>query len=324
MFLLVNPARTRRRGVDDAIRSRLHDLGHTVEEIRPVDIDDIAPAIDRALTADITDDHTTDDVVGAQPRRLLIAGGDGLIHHALPALARTAVEVGIVGVGTGNDFARALGLPSKVAAAVDAALGPATPVDLVAAHADPADPGPATPRPGGGGTSGHAAEAPTSAPSYAASVVTGGFSGTVNARANGMRFPPGQQRYTVATLLELPRLRAVDLHLTVDGEEHELSSVLFAVANTRYFGGGMAVCPDADPTDGLLDVTVVGPVRPFTLARVLPMVFRGRHVTHPEVTTYRGAEVRIATDSDLWADGEPFGGQTFTAARGALNVATTL
>ncbi len=311
VFLLVNPARTRRRGVDDAIRNHLDGLAYTVTDIRPCGIDDIAPAVTRALA--------TRSEAADGPDRLLIAGGDGLIHHALPALAGTDVEVGIVGVGTGNDFARALDLPGKVKAAVDAALGPTTPVDLIAAHHLTA-PRPTADPP----TTDDTAGAGEGAPTYAASVVTGGFSGTVNARANGLRFPPGQQRYTVATLLELPRLEAVELHLTVDGEEHELASAMFAVANTRYFGGGMAVCPDADPTDGLLDVTVVGPVGPVTLARVLPTVFSGRHVKHPQVTTYRGAEVRIATDSDLWADGERFGGQTFTAVRGALHVATSL
>ncbi|MEM9133147.1 MAG: diacylglycerol kinase family protein [Actinomycetota bacterium] len=365
VFLLVNPARTRRRGVDEAIRSHLDRLGHTVEDIRPTGIDDVAPAITRALAADPdpgavggSEGATATDPAAAGTRRLLIAGGDGLVHHALPALAGADLEVGIVGVGTGNDFARALDLPAKVAAAVDTALGPTTPVDLIAATDHPpraattTDDATATtagtttdgaaavsaPTTDGTTTAGAAAvSAPTTdgaaadgaaagsaAPAYAASVVTGGFSGTVNARANGLRFPPGQQRYTVATLLELPRLEAVEIHLTVDGEEHELSSAMFAVANTRYFGGGMAICPDADPTDGLLDVTVVGPVGALTLARVLPTVFSGRHVTHPKVTTYRGAEVRIATDSDLWADGEPFGGQTFTAARGVLHVATTL
>ncbi|MEL7209277.1 MAG: diacylglycerol kinase family protein [Actinomycetota bacterium] len=283
LYLLVNPARTRRRGVDERIRSQLANQGHRAEQIRPDGVDDIAPAITRA--------NANGDV-----ERLLIAGGDGLLHHALPALAGSGIDVGIVGVGTGNDFARALGLPTRVAPAVTAALAPARPVDLVA----------------------------TGDGRYAASVVTGGFSGTVNARANNLRFPPGQQRYTVATLLELPRLQAVDLQLTVDGDHHDLTSSMFAVANTRFFGGGMAICPDATPTDGLLDVTVIGPTGALTLGRMLPTVFSGRHVRHPAVTTYRGAEITITTDTALWADGEPFGGQTFTAARGALRVATNL
>ncbi len=213
--------------------------------------------------------------------------------------------MGVIAAGTGNDFARALGLPDDPVDAVAAALADPAPVDLLAIRRG-------------------------SAASLAATVVTGGFSGRVNARANGLRFPRGQQRYTVATLAELARLEAVAVELVVDGDVHRLDASLFAIANTRYFGGGMAICPDADPTDGLLDVTVVGAVSRFELARVLPRVFSGRHVDHPAVTVFRGQRIELLTDVDLWADGEPLpvdstgGWATFTVAPGALRVAGSL
>jgi diacylglycerol kinase (ATP) len=264
--------------IGDAIVAR----GSTMVELAPSCIDEISGVIADACEAGMT--------------RLVIAGGDGLIHHALPALAcAEGVTVGIVPVGTGNDFARGLGLPTKVEPATEVALAAATsPVDLISVGPDDG---------------------------WAASVVTGGFSGQVNARANRLRFPPGQQRYTVATLLELHQLQTVDLRLDIDGEPHELTSSLFAIANSRYFGGGMAICPDALPTDGLLDVTVIGPTSRFELARMLPTVFSGRHVDHRAVTTYRAKQVEVVTDVDLWADGEPLAGRTFTAAHGALQVA---
>ncbi|MEM8924760.1 MAG: diacylglycerol kinase family protein [Actinomycetota bacterium] len=283
--LLVNPARTRRSGVDDDILGQLSIRGVSAPPLRPADTDEIGATIKAAHEQGMT--------------RLLIAGGDGLIHHALPAVAGSAIEIGVIGVGTGNDFARGLGLPSRLSDAVDVALGPTRTVDLIT----------------------------TTDGRLAASVVTGGFSGTVNARANTMRFPSGQQRYTVATLRELPSLEAVDLTLTVDGERHELSSAMFAVANTRYFGGGMAICPDADPTDGRLDVTVVGPTTALTLGRMLPTVFSGRHVRHPDVTVYRGSTIELSTDAPLWADGESFGpgdDVAFMTAGGALRVASNL
>lgn len=266
--------------------------GHSVVPLHPTGPADIAETVAKARADGM--------------ERLVVAGGDGLIHHVLPALATTDVILGIVPVGTGNDFARALGLPSRLPAAVAAALGPARPVDLVAA-----DDG-----------------------RWAATVVTGGFSGQVNARANNLRFPPGQQRYTVATLAELRRLRPVTLTLTIpagEGEEggselvEQHSATLFAVANTRYFGGGMAICPAARPDDGLLDVTIVGPVSPFQLARMLPTVFPGRHVRHHAVVTRRARRIHVETDANLWADGEPFGsGGRLEAAAGALRVAGSL
>ncbi len=235
--------------------------------------------------------------------RLVIAGGDGLIHHALPALVDTKTTVGIVSVGTGNDFARALGLPRRVDPGVDAALADPTPLDLIAASPDPSDP----------------------VDRYAASVVTGGFSGQVNHRANELRFPPGQQRYTVATLLELSKLTPVALSLTLDDTTQlELSASLFAIANTRFFGGGMAICPTADPADGLLDITVIGPTSRLTMARMLPTVFSGRHVAHPAVSTYRATTIEIMTEAQLWADGEPFAGRHLRLVHRGLRVAGIL
>jgi len=266
--------------------------GHDIIPLHPTGPGDIAETVAKARTDGM--------------ERLVVAGGDGLIHHVLPALAATDVVLGIVPVGTGNDFARALGLPNRLRPAVAAALGPARPVDLVA----------------------------TDDGRWAATVVTGGFSGQVNARANNLRFPPGQQRYTVATLAELRRLRPVTLTLTIPADDGEgtapdlverHTSTLFAVANTRYFGGGMAICPGARPDDGLLDVTIVGPTTPFQLARMLPTVFPGRHIRHPAVTTRRARWVQVETDTNLWADGEPFGlGGRLEAAAGALRVAGSL
>ncbi|MDH3680376.1 MAG: YegS/Rv2252/BmrU family lipid kinase [Acidimicrobiia bacterium] len=290
VHLLLNPAvdGRRRAAADDEIRHCLRAHGHEVVELRPPATDLVATTIAEARHEDVT--------------RLVIAGGDGLLHHALPAIAGSDVAVGIVPVGTGNDFARALGLPSRIEAAVEAALAEPTAIDAIA----------------------------TTDGRWAASVVTGGFSGRVNARANDLRFPKGQQRYTIATFVELARLRSIDLELTVDGTTHDLSATLFAVGNTRYFGGGMAICPLAVPSDGVLDVTVVGPTTRRELAMVLPTVFTGRHIDHPAVTTLRGRHIEIRAATDLWADGECFVPVTATtttslrAVTGALQVAGTL
>ena len=282
IHLLVNPAQTRRSGVNAKIRAAIESSGHDVVELRPSS----APAVSDSIK----------EAKAEGMEHLIIAGGDGLIHQALPAVARSGITVGIVSVGTGNDFARALGLPTKIKPAVHAALSEPTDIDLIE----------------------------TDGGRFAASVVTGGFSGQVNERANDLRFPPGQQRYTVATLLELRRLQPVSLRLVVDGETHETTSSLFAVANTRFFGGGMAICPTADPTDGLLDVTVIGPTSRWLMARMLPTVFSGRHVNHPAVTTYRGARIELAAETGLWADGEPFDGRIFQVIPSALQVAGSL
>ena len=222
--------------------------------------------------------------VRAGARRLVVVGGDGLVHLAVQATAGTDVVLGIVPFGTGNDFARALGIH-----------------DLALAHA-----------------AAHALEPPIgfdamrTTHGWAVSVATMGFSATVNARANDLRWPRGSARYTIATLLEIPRLRAVPLEITLDGEQSQHDVSLVAIANTAYFGGGMAICPDADPHDGKLDIAIIGSVSRTTLLRVFPRVFRGTHVRHPAVTMLRGTHLHLTRrdrdpSSALRGDGEPLG-----------------
>lgn len=282
VHLLVNPARRGNDETDAAIVAALAEHGHEALEIRPASAADVARDVRTAIDGGMN--------------RLVVAGGDGLIHRALPALAGSDVPVGLVSGGTGNDFARALGLPTDITEAVARALEEPTPVDVIKSDE---------------GT-------------YAASIITGGFSGRVTARANAMRFPRGESRYTIATLRELYALRPIGLSLTVDDTTVDTECSFFAVANSRYFGGGMAICPDADHADGLLDVTVVGSTTRFELGRMLPTVFSGRHVRHPAVTTYRGHRVEVQTEADLWADGEPFTGSGFSSDHLALKVAGSL
>ncbi|MGF1595330.1 MAG: diacylglycerol/lipid kinase family protein [Acidimicrobiales bacterium] len=284
VHLLVNPAvaGNGRGRINAEVADSVAERGHEVIELRPPSIGSVA--------------HTIDEARADGLERLIIVGGDGLVHRALPAVAGSLVTVGIVPVGTGNDFARAVGLHRDLERAVVAALSDAKPIDLIAAGDD----------------------------RWAASVVTGGFSADVNALANRLRFPSGQKRYTLATLLRLPRLSTTDIELVVDGQARRYRATLFAIANTRYFGGGMAICPDAVPDDGLLDVTIVGPTSAVELARMLPTVFSGRHVDHPAVVTFRGAEVKLKTSAPVWADGEPFVAGTYRSAPGALRLAGSL
>ncbi|MFP5321200.1 MAG: diacylglycerol/lipid kinase family protein [Acidimicrobiia bacterium] len=228
--------------------------------------------------------------------RLVVVGGDGLVRIAVDAVAGSPTVLGIVPQGTGNDFARALGL-----------LGGDLGQHVTRALADPA-----------------AVDAVRTGHGWVASVATSGFSGDVTARANALRWPRGQQRYTVATFLQLGRLRRLHARITIDGEVHEADNTLLAIGNTAYFGGGMRICPDARPDDGLLHVVVIGPVPVTTFLKVFPRVFRGGHVRHPAVSTYTGRVVSVeGEDCEMWADGDLLGPLPLTceAVAGALQVA---
>ena len=237
------------------------------------------------------------DAVAAGAQRLIAVGGDGTVHLALQGVAGTDAVLGIVPVGTGNDLARTFGLDQLgVEEATRRALGPARAIDAIR----------------------------TDRGRWVAFNVTGGFSVDVNDRADRMRFPRGPSRYTVATLLTMPGLRHRRLAVTVDGLRREYRSALLAVSNSPTFGGGMAICPDADPADGLLDVCVVGSAGRATMLRLLPMVFSGGHVGHRHVEMRRGRQITIEGEpTDLVGDGEAIGSSPITleAAPGALRLA---
>ena len=119
-----------------------------------------------------------------------------------------------------------------------------------------------------------------------------------------MRFPTGPSRYTCAALLELPKMQTIETRIAMDSVDYEILSTMIVVANTRFFGGGMDICPNADPTDGQIDVCTVGDVGRLDLLRSLHRVRNGKHLEHPEVTIRKTKEVVIKGKMTFRADGE--------------------
>lgn len=218
---------------------------------------------------------------------LVVVGGDGAAHLAVQFCADTPVALGLVPSGTGNDLARALDVPGDPAAAVDALIHA-----LHTGHRRRLD-------------LGRVGE------TWFGTVLCSGFDAAVNDRANRLRWPRGPIRYDVAIAAEVASFRARDIRVTTDTDEFTLSAMLVAVGNTAWYGAGIPVCPDADPTDGLLDVTIVGKAGYGELVRVLPRLRTGRHVDHPAVTTLRARTVEVAgtgqadRDWPVFADGDP-------------------
>ncbi|MFE0025598.1 diacylglycerol kinase [Amycolatopsis sp. NPDC059021] len=216
---------------------------------------------------------------------LVVVGGDGMICLALQALTGSDVPLGIVPAGTGNDHARAYGLPTG---------DPEAAADVIAdGHVETVDVG--------------RIEADDGTRRYFGSVLAAGFDSLVNDRANRLRWPRGRARYNLAILAEFANLRPLPFRLTLDnGLVLEQDVLLAAVGNTASYGGGMRICPGADHTDGLLDVTVVRAMPRRTALRFLPTVFAGTHVRHAGVDTYRTASVRLESPGiTTYADGEP-------------------
>ncbi|GAA4436511.1 YegS/Rv2252/BmrU family lipid kinase [Actinokineospora soli] len=217
---------------------------------------------------------------------VVVLGGDGSAHQGVQFCADHGVPLAVLPAGTGNDLVRALGGPTEPLAAADAVVaalsrGATRELDLGRVDGGP----------------------------WFASVLCAGFDSAVNERVNRMRWPHGRRRYDLAIVAELARLRPRELVADTDEGRVELDAVLVAVGNTQYYGGGIPVCPDADPTDGLFDVTVVGDASRLDLLRILPGLRTGRHTAHPAVRTLRARKLTLggANDWIAYADGERMG-----------------
>jgi diacylglycerol kinase family enzyme len=105
---------------------------------------------------------------------------------------------------------------------------------------------------------------------------------------------PGKLQYPVAAVRALATYRTVDCVLTVDGARSEHHAATVVVANSRYYGKGMAIAPDAEVDDGELDVVVIEATSRLELIRSLPKVYDGSHVGLAEVTVLRGRRVTVS------------------------------
>jgi diacylglycerol kinase (ATP) len=145
---------------------------------------------------------------------------------------------------------------------------------------------------------------------YSLNIAGVGFDASVAQRINdGFRFLKGTTAYLAAVLQCLASYRPVRLTIAVDGETFETSAMLCAVANARYYGGGMKIAPNASVDDGLIDVVVVGGISKPEFLRQFPRVFKGTHLSHPAVKCLRGRTVRIDSSEPIpvLADGEIVG-----------------
>jgi diacylglycerol kinase (ATP) len=217
---------------------------------------------------------------------LVAVGGDGTVHLALQGVAGTSTALGIIPLGTGNDAATSVGVPTA---------SPAQAVRVVLdGHTRSFDVG--------------LARAADGTSRYFLCVLSTGFDSMVNERANLMTRPRGDARYVVAMLAELRRFTPIPYRVTVDGELVTDHAMLVSLGNGPTFGGGMRVCPGADLHDGRLSMLWVHSISRFELLRVFPRIFKGTHVEHPAVTEQSVGVVRLeAPDQVAYADGERVG-----------------
>jgi len=225
----------------------------------------------------------------------IVLGGDGTIHHYLRDLSQLKIPVLMVPRGSGNDFARALGLRS------DGDAVAAWNHFLDTGHSREIDLGMITPL---GEIRG--------SPRLFCNVAGAGLDSEANRRANAMpRWLRGRGGYVLGALGAIrssrPRRFVIEAQQVAFPDRRiDEPGLMVAFANGPTYGGGLRIAPAADFADGQLDICFVRQVGKARLLRLLPRVFSGQHVNLPEVEYFKASSLRLETDVplDVYADGE--------------------
>jgi YegS/Rv2252/BmrU family lipid kinase len=223
--------------------------------------------------------------VAANGARLVVAvGGDGTVNeivNGIGGLDLSSVELAVLPNGTGWDFVRSFGISRDLDEAVRTAVdGDVREIDL--------------------GRVGYRTWAGTEERAYFANVGSAGISGAIAKRANETsKALGGKVSYYWATVAVFFGWQIGELRVSVDDGNRTGKMIDVLVTNGRYVAGGMMMCPEAEPDDGLFDVLLIGDVTRRDLAFVLPKTYRGKHLPHPRLEVLRGRVVTVDADEPL-------------------------
>lgn len=225
-------------------------------------------------------------------RMVIAAGGDGTVHEVVNGLMRVSEEqrpvLGVVPLGSGNDFAHNLGMSSDASVALKQVMtGKPRSIDVMRVCDD------------------------LGRCEYVDNTLGIGFDGLVNIRSRNFSWLRGFVMYLVAVLQTIvldhnpPRMR-----FRSDAEQWEQQVLMLTLCNGPREGGGFLVAPDARPDDGVLDYACIGPVSRLMMLRLVPEVMRGTHIHMPQVQMGRLRNMTLEADGPLYmhADGEVFAG----------------
>lgn len=221
---------------------------------------------------------------------VVAAGGDGTLNEVVNGLREdtSSIVVGLIPLGTGNDFARTLDLPTEVDKAIALLLaGRTRAIDLVRVTSDEMR--------------------------YFVNVSTGGFSGLVDEKLTPeMKKTWGPLAYLRSATAALPELRAYRTTVLLDNaESFTLNLCDVVIANGRYVAGGMRIAPEASVDDGLLDIILIQERSPAELAFLAAQVALGNHLSSDAIVFRRAAKVTVNSQPGMSfnVDGELVGNE---------------
>lgn len=232
-----------------------------------------------------------------KPDVIVAAGGDGTLHYVLNGLVGSGIPLGILPFGSGNDFAKGLGIPPGTRAAAKVLLnGRTREIDLARVGSTVY-----------GGIAGV------------------GFDSVVNRFANErVRRLRGSLAYAWAILRCLNSFHPQPLELRSEARNFSGEVMFTVIGNNVSYGGGVKMTPRARLDDGLLDICIVPAMGKLELLRWLPRAYRGEHLTHPRMVYFQARKIELSSRSplELFADGEFIQGlpATIVVLPGAVRV----
>jgi YegS/Rv2252/BmrU family lipid kinase len=245
-------------------------------------------------------------------RRIVTVGGDGTLNEALngvylnTACKPDQVSMGVIPVGTGNDWGRMFGVPADYAAAVRIIAENKTLLHDVGVITY--------------------TERDQEKTRFFINIAGFGFESAVVKRTNLQKEKGrgGKLIYLIALVTTLFSYRNARTYLTIDTQEISTDIFSINIGNGRFCGGGMRQTPEALPDDGYLDVTVIKNMGKLEIIRNLKILYNGKILEHSKITGYRCREIRISSDKQIWAeaDGETLGHtpSRITLLPGAINM----
>jgi YegS/Rv2252/BmrU family lipid kinase len=237
---------------------------------------------------------------------LVVVGGDGTLNEVVNGIAERDVDLATIPLGTGMDFVRTYGIPTRFDDAVRVALtGEPRTIDAGRVH--------------------YRTWAGEPAERWFANVASVGMSGAVAQRANGMsKALGGKATFFYALTRVFLEWENTEVTVTLDEGERRGRMHDVIVANGMWHGGGMKLAPDARPDDGQFDVVLIGDVSKLDFLTTAPKIYKGAHVHHPKVEVLRSRRVEVDAPETLpiELEGEQVGTTpvTFEVVPGALRV----
>jgi YegS/Rv2252/BmrU family lipid kinase len=228
-------------------------------------------------------DHAYQEATNAAKdgETVLALGGDGLLRPLAGALKGTESALALIPCGRGNDLARVLGVPTDPGEAARMAVeGEERLLDVASVEGTPF-----------------------------MGIASFGLDSDANRIANEAKLVKGNAVYVYSALRALAAWKPATFTVSVDGERHQFTGFSVAVGNSKAYGGGMFILPDAELDDGKLDVMLVHETSKLRCLIELPKVFKGTHVNSAHVEFLRGEEIEVSADRPfaIYADGDPIG-----------------